>query len=91
MIDLFTVFFTTLFSFNVLYLLVYCMLIATTTQKNDFKMLNGSLPLPVPKNCSSWIVQFIRRNVKRDSLPLVILLRSSDLHSSRRQNVVVLK
>ena len=59
--------------------------IVISGQKNDFKMLNGSLPR------SSWIVQFIRRNIKRDSLPLVILLRSSNLHSSRQQNVVVLK
>ena len=62
------------------------MLIATATKKkNDFKMLDGSLP------CSSQIVQFIRRNIKGGSLPLVILLRSSNLHSRRQQNVVVLK
>ena len=39
-------------------LFIVCMLIATATKKNDFKMLNESLP------CSSWIVQFIRRNIK---------------------------
>lgn len=65
-------------------LFIVCMLIATATKKkNYFKMPNGSLP------CSSRIVRFIRRNIKGGSLPLAILLRSSNLHSRRQQNVVV--